>query len=1037
MNSLRDVAQDSIVRSIFQGVKRTLTLGVALLIVFALVLPAGSWPQSGRRRPTRRRPPPTETKKPPTKPPEKPSPTRPSAPIPPGGEIKKRELDPRTATSRFALSNGLTLIVREKYALPLVAITAVVRAGRQDEPASARGVAELVARLLWQGTTARPGSQAARALRALGAVIQTRTASEYTSYRLVLSPEKATSAIEILADILQHPLFEPEVVQRQARLMQKERQSEFAAPSVWAQAALVELILRDRLADRALGGGEVRSITRDQVLDFYRSRYRPENVVISIVGAISPFAVLETIQRAYGGWPVRPGLERGDEERGEKPHQMPSTAQKSKSSGEAREAAAGEQPAREQLRYAQRIAEIDPALLNIGYWFDEVRTADRPALDVLAAVLMTGRGARLRWALQETNPLVREIFMRRIEFGNRELWTFQLRVPPDNLNQAEIVFFEAIQRLRREILSPGELQRAQALLEHAFYDRRARLEQEAEDLAVAEATVGDYREADRVLERMRAVTAEQVRRAAARYLTLSRTTVYEVLPRRVAAQGVTGETFAQWIASKVPGLDEAISAARAKRAPAVPLIRQGQRRRPGEELEAVIFSPQPEPIRNYSVLHGARAYVRVDQSRPTIAMGLFFHGGRLFEDATNYGITELMLRTMWRGVKSHWDYQTGEELKRGQEVTLPAGQVIMKLEQLGGELQWVNEPDFFGFILHVLSRNQDQALQLLVDIVERPLFDEAEVERARAELLYELRHRSPRPVDLAWRALVGEHSYSVPPWGRVETVEQLTPERLRDWHRQTIGRQYPLVIVVGDTDGSTLISTIIARQFHRREIQRTFRARIPQLQPAPRQQTATSRMPALAIGFLVPAHQVVEREIFDVIEQILVGPGGRLTASLSDRHGWAYRVGARFDPRALASAFFVWMTPSATDEAEVLAEVQRHLQWLVAGPIEEEMVTLGINAAIGAQRDRLQAHPARVLAYARHVFLGERPVDVEHYAERLHQLTGQKIHAVATQYLKWERRGIGRLRSPSRSPATPQSPVTASEKPRPSSVAFQ
>ncbi|RMG53898.1 MAG: insulinase family protein [Acidobacteria bacterium] len=437
------------------------------------------------------------------------------------------------------------------------------------------------------------------------------------------------------------------------------------------------------------------------------------------------------------------------------------------------------------------------------------------------------------------------------------------------------------------------------------------------------------------------------------------------------------------------------------------------------------------------MLHGARAYVRVDQSRPTIAMGLFFHGGRLFEDESNYGITELMLRTMWRSVKSRWDYQTGEEVPRGQEVTLSAEQVIMKLEQLGGQLRWVNEPDFFGFILHVLSRNQDQALRLLVDIVERPLFDETEVQRARAELLYELRHRSPRPVDLAWRALVGEHVYSVPPWGRVETVEQLTPERLRDWHRQTIGRQYPLVIIVGDTDGSTLISTIIARQFHRREIQRTFRAQIPQLPPAPRQQTATSRTPALAIGFLVPAHQVVEREIFDVIEQILVGPGGQLTESLRDRRGLAYRVGARFDPRALASAFFIWMTPRATGQAEALAEVRRYVQRLVTGPMDEEMVALGINAAISAQRDRLQAHPARVLAYARRAFLGERPVDVEHYAERLGQLTGQKIHAVAAQYLKWERRGVGRLQGPSRPRTTPPSPVTDSEEHRPSSAAFR
>jgi zinc protease len=1040
--------------------KKYVVLSVLLLIGLWFAQPLDNRAQSGRRRPERREPRSTEPEKPRTeRPAEKPS--APSgeaakAAVPAGGEIAKRVLDPKTATMRFRLQNGLTVIVREKYSKPLVAITAYVKAGRLDEPNEAVGVAELVQRLLLQGTTNRPGTRAARELRTLGGVMGARTSYEDTIYYAVLPAEKAVAALEIQADILQHPAVDAAVVRRQAELLAQEYKSQQDDLSTQAFRSMLGLAFPENPPGHLLtpetikvttrgfesyigyspAPEKIRAITRDQVLDFYRTRYRPDTVILSFVGAVNPFTVMEAIQRAYGGWA---GPE-AESQTPETTNQKPETRnQQSDASGPlsvvrrpssvatdnrqqttdqpptaSNQTLAGGQPPptpSNQLRYGRQEMEVDPAVLTISYRFDKIETADRAALEILVAVWGRGQFSRLQQELREARPIVLDFATDQIELNNALLLSFQLSTTPENFNQAEIGFFDLAQRLRREILPPGELQRAQSMLERWFYDRRARLQNEAEELARSEATGGDYHEADHYVERVRAVTVEQVQRVAAKYLVLPNVTVYEVLPHRVATAGVTAESFAGWIATQVPGIDKAVAANQVKPASPAPLTPQGQRERPGEETDAVIFSLQPEPIHDYSVLRGSRAYVRVDHGRPTVSVGLFFQGGRLFEDASNNGITELTLRAMLRGAKSKWNPETGAGVERGEEAPLPAQTIAMKLEQLGGEIQLVNEADFFGFILNVLSRNQEPALKLLVDVIERPTFDEGEFTRVRNALLYDLRQQRAQPMELAWQALVGQHPYGLPRLGRPEVLQTLTPEHVRAWRDRTIGQQYPLTVIVGDTDGSILISSVIANQFRRRDTERSFRAVVPTPPAQPQEQVKPDgKQSALAVGFLGPSGKGDEDEVLDVIEHALSGIGGRLTDQLRDESGIACRVQTVFEPRLLVSAFFTSLTLPPENEARAREALEREFNRLASEPISDEELNLGVNSTIGAQSVELEPHSARVLAYARRVFLNQQPAQVENYADRIRTLTKDKIRAVAGQYFKWNQRGVGIVR---------------------------
>lgn len=1011
--------------------KTPVALLILLLVGLWLAQPMSLSAQSGRRRIPKQEPQPTEPEKPPAEKPPEPAGEKPPEPIPPGGKITKREFDPQTATMRFQLANGLTVIVREKYSKPLVAMTAYIKAGHLDEPDEAPGVAELVQRVLLLGTSHRPKTQAARELRRLGGVLSACTWYEHTSYQVTLPAENALAALEIQADLLQHPLIEAEVVRRQAELLAQEYQAQRYDLAAQAFHSMLALAFPSHPLGRAPNPDRLRALTREHVLSFYHTHYRPEKVILAWVGAVSPFALMEPIQRAYGGWTVsdlkpqtanlRPQAQEVRELKRE--GEQPKVATRSPSSGGSdalppashigQQAAGNEpQPTTDQLRYGKQEREIDPALLTVSYRLDGLEKADRIVLDVLATVLGKGRMSRLEQELRGTKPLVWEWTADQIELKDTALWWFQFWAAPEKSNQAEIAFFDLVQRLRRQVLSLGELRRAQSLLERWFYDRRAWLHQEADDLAHAEATAGDYHEADRYVERVRAVTAEQIQRAAAQYLRLSKVTVYEVVPRHLVSPGVTAESVAGWLATQVPGSDQDVAATQVKPAPPVPVFPQGQRERPEQETDAVLFSLQPEPVRDYSVLRGSRAYVRVDRARPTVSVGLLFHGGRLWEDDGNNGITELMLRAMLQGsVKSKWHPDTGAELERGEEMLVPAGTVALKLEQLGAEIELVNEPDFFGFILNVLSRNQEAALKLLVDIIERPAFDEAEFTRVRHLLLYELRQPRHQPIELAWRALLGQHPYGRPRLGNPAVIQNLTPAHVRAWRDRTIGHQFPLVIIVGDTDGSALISTVVAREIRRREAEPSVHVPALVRPESPREQAiADERMSALAVGFLGPPGQSPEHEVFEIIEQVLSGWGGRLTERLRDEQAIAYQVTSVYEPRLLAGAFFTALALARESEARALDVLEREFNRLTAEPFSEEEVAWSVNSAIGVRAVQMESHSARVRAYAQRVFLGGQPAEVESYGERIRRLTKEKIHAVASHYLKWNQRGVGVLK---------------------------
>jgi predicted Zn-dependent peptidase len=120
-------------------------------------------------------------------------------------------------------------------------------------------------------------------------------------------------------------------------------------------------------------------------------------------------------------------------------------------------------------------------------------------------------------------------------------------------------------------------------------------------------------------------------------------------------------------------------------------------------------------IQQRSILRGPQVHILEDHRLPTVSFGIFFPvRGRLLETDRNAGITELMLRTALRGAGS-----------------FSVADIARRIEDSGARIDVVNEPDFFGYMLNGFPGRMDQALRVLIEVLQSPTFDEVQVAQER------------------------------------------------------------------------------------------------------------------------------------------------------------------------------------------------------------------------------------------------------------------------------------------------------------------
>jgi predicted Zn-dependent peptidase len=206
--------------------------------------------------------------------------------------------------TKTRLTNGAQLIVVEKHDLPLVALNIDFVGGATSfEPAEKLGVANFAAAMLSEGTATRTADQLSDAQQLLGTSINASVGAETGTIRFTALREKFEPALALLADMMLNSTFPDTALQRiRARalvqLTQQKDQPNTIASNVFAKITYGDAHPYGRVTSETT----VKAITRDDVVQFARTYFKPGRAVITVSGDVDPASVKQVVEKALSAW---------------------------------------------------------------------------------------------------------------------------------------------------------------------------------------------------------------------------------------------------------------------------------------------------------------------------------------------------------------------------------------------------------------------------------------------------------------------------------------------------------------------------------------------------------------------------------------------------------------------------------------------------------------------------------------------------------------------------------------------------------------
>jgi zinc protease len=208
------------------------------------------------------------------------------------------------AVERSALSNGATLLVSEQHNLPMVLVEILVDGGARLDPAGREGVAYLTADLITEGTAKRSSAQIKEAIEFVGGSLDATAGPDYAELSLQVLSEDLDVGIELLADVLLHPVFSAaELARRREAVLASIRAGKDNPNEVAGRAFRRTLFANEPYGHPTNGVEEsVPRIGREDVQAFFAKHYRPAGAYVIVVGDIAADDAKARLERAFASW---------------------------------------------------------------------------------------------------------------------------------------------------------------------------------------------------------------------------------------------------------------------------------------------------------------------------------------------------------------------------------------------------------------------------------------------------------------------------------------------------------------------------------------------------------------------------------------------------------------------------------------------------------------------------------------------------------------------------------------------------------------
>ena len=202
------------------------------------------------------------------------------------------------------LPNGMRVAVFVRPGLPIVQAQLQTAAGLRAEPAGHAGLAFLTAQLLRQGTTSRSAQDFATELDTLGATLGVSVNRDVAQVAVGCRTAELESALEMMSDAVVNPLFTDEAFEAVRRQVASQLGLQAQNPSTLADERAATVVFGSHPYGHATRGDlmALLGVTREQVREFHRDRWRPDGAVLAIVGDVDPARAFAAAREWFGRW---------------------------------------------------------------------------------------------------------------------------------------------------------------------------------------------------------------------------------------------------------------------------------------------------------------------------------------------------------------------------------------------------------------------------------------------------------------------------------------------------------------------------------------------------------------------------------------------------------------------------------------------------------------------------------------------------------------------------------------------------------------
>ena len=204
------------------------------------------------------------------------------------------------------LANGLGLVVVEDKRLPLTSVRLAFRSGDANDPPALPGLSDMMSHLLSEGTQTRTSRQIAEQVERLGATLTVGSGSDFTTVAASALSLYAEEILELLAEVTLSPVFPQNEIDLARENTKQLLIQQRAQPNFLASERLSQVIFGAHPYSRVSPTPEsLDALTRDALVKFRESTFRPNNAVMIIVGDVESDSIIKRIEALLGDW--KPG----------------------------------------------------------------------------------------------------------------------------------------------------------------------------------------------------------------------------------------------------------------------------------------------------------------------------------------------------------------------------------------------------------------------------------------------------------------------------------------------------------------------------------------------------------------------------------------------------------------------------------------------------------------------------------------------------------------------------------------------------------